>query len=92
MHPGRFADRSGEREERPERRERLRTPKARRNLAQGGGFAEPWVPSIKARSSEGAKESVRTQVIKTPSPREDDDNLTWLHGLLRSYRAVRVLT
>ena len=41
-----------------------RTPKAYKNLAQGGGFAEPWVLVVKARSSEGAKESVEPRAIK----------------------------
>ena len=32
-------------------------PKARRNIAQGGGFAEPWVRSKKRARSEGAQDS-----------------------------------
>jgi hypothetical protein len=40
------------------------TPKAYKNLAQGGGFAEPWVLVVKARSSEGARESVERRATK----------------------------
>jgi len=60
----------GERRHRRERRERKtpsakrQTPKAYKNLAQGGGLAEPWVLVVKARSSEGAKESVEPRAIK----------------------------
>jgi hypothetical protein len=39
-------------------------PKGLVNLAQGGGFAEPWVPIIKARSSEGAKAMVQTRAVR----------------------------
>ena len=44
-----------------------RAPKAYKNLAQGGGLAEPWVLVVKkAHSSEGAKESVERRAIKAP--------------------------
>jgi len=59
-------------------------------LAQGGGLAEPLgISSKKARSSEGAKESVDRRAIKAAQYSRITISCD-VAGFCRSFRAVRV--
>jgi hypothetical protein len=62
-------------------------------LAQGGGFAEPWVPEVKTDSSEGARESVRNSESYQHTSDHSRTTATFCDlDLYRSFRAVHLMT
>jgi hypothetical protein len=69
------------------------TAKRLGNLAQGGGFAEPWVPEVKTDSSEGARESVRNSESYQHTSDHSITTATFRDlDLYRSFRAVHLMT